>query len=95
MPKTNSLYKRLRASGVRKSAARELTELPAQVKSGKASKALRESVDRLEGSVLELRNHLAKGDRKTAAKKATRTRKANAKKRSAAARKGARRRTKK
>jgi hypothetical protein len=87
------LYARLRASGVRKKAARELTQLSAWSKGGKqAPKPLRKSVKRLEGAVSELREHVGRGDRKAAARKAARTRKAKKQKRSAAARKGARRR---
>jgi hypothetical protein len=91
---SKTLYSRMRASGVRKKVARELTELPRQVKSGKAPRSVRDTVDRLEGAVSELRDHLGRGDRKTAARKAARTRKAKAQKRSAAARKGARKRSK-
>ena len=89
------LYRRMRASGVRKKVARELTGLPAHVKGGRqAPKALREAVDRLETTVTELREHIGHGDRKTAARKAARTRRAKTKQRSASARKGARSRAK-
>ena len=89
------LYTRLRANGVRKKVAKQLTDLPRQAKRGKSAIApLREAVDRLEGTVLELRNHVDRADRKTAGRKAARTRRANAKKRSAAAKKGARKRAK-
>jgi hypothetical protein len=89
------LYRRMRASGVRKKVARELTELPAHVKGGKqAPKPLREAVDRLETTVTELREHIGHGDRKTAARKAARTRRAKTKERRASARKGARSRAK-
>jgi hypothetical protein len=93
--KDKKLYNRLRASGVRKRVARDLTALPAEVKGGKkAPKPLREAVDRLDRTVSELRGHVGAGERSSAAKKAARTRKANAKKRSASASKGARRRAK-
>jgi hypothetical protein len=89
--KDRKLYDRLRASGLRKKVARDLTALPSQVKGGKKPpKPLREAVDRLDRTVSELRGHIGRGDRKSAAKKAARTRRANAKKRSASARKGAR-----
>lgn len=89
------LYRRMRASGVRKKVARELTELPAHVKRGRqAPKPLREAVDRLETTVTELREHIGDGDRKTAARKAARTRRAKTKERRASARKGARSRAK-
>jgi hypothetical protein len=87
------LYSRMRSGGVRKKVARELTELSASVKGGKqAPKPLRETVKRLEQTVSELRDHVGRGDRKAAARKAARTRKAKKQKRSASARKGARRR---
>ena len=93
--KDKKLYNRLRQSGVRKKVARELTALPGEVKGGKKPpKPLREAVDRLDRTVSELRGHLGAGNRSSAAKKAARTRRANAKKRSASARKGARSRAK-
>jgi hypothetical protein len=89
------LYERMRASGVRKKVARQLTGLTRQAKGGKRPpKPLREAVDRLESTVAELRGHVDRADRKTAARKAARTRRAKAEKRSAAAKKGARRRAK-
>jgi hypothetical protein len=93
--KDKKLYDRLRASGVRKRVARDLTALPSHVKAGKRPpKPLREAVDRLDETVVELRGHLRKNDRSSAAKKAARTRRAKAGKRSASARKGARSRAK-
>jgi hypothetical protein len=91
--KNKRLYDRMRASGVRKKPARDLSTLPGRG-TGKAPKPLREAVDRLDATVSELRSHVGGGDRKSAAKKAARTRRANAKKRSASARKGARTRAK-
>ncbi len=89
------LYGRMRDSGVRKKMARQLAELPAHVSRGKrAPKSMRRAVDRLEASVSELREHVGRGDRRASARKAARTRDAKAKKRSASARKGARRRAK-
>ena len=92
--RNKKLYKRMRASGVRKKIARQLSELPGHVSSGRAPKPLREAVDRLEAAVVELKDHSRRGDRKAAARKAARTRRAKAKSRSGAARKGARRRAK-
>jgi hypothetical protein len=87
------LYGRMRASGVRKKVARELTQLSSSGKGRKkAPKPMREAVERLERTVSELREHVGRGDRKAAARKAARTRKAKKQKRSASARKGARRR---
>ena len=90
---SKKLYARMRASGVRKKVARELTQLTSTGKQGKqAPKPLREAVERLESTVSELRGHVGRGDRKAAARKAARTRKAKKQKRSASARKGARHR---
>ena len=89
------LYSRMRNSGVRKSVARQLSELPGQVRGGKrAPKPLRVAVDRLEGAVSELRGHAKRGDRSASARKAARTRRAKAESRRASARKGARKRAK-
>ena len=89
------LYTRMRASGVRKKVARHLTELSSSGKGRKkAPKPLRETVERLESTVSELREHVGRGDRKAAARKAARTRKAKKQKRSDSARKGARSRAK-
>jgi hypothetical protein len=92
---SKKLYSRIRASGVRKKIARQLSELPAHASGGKrAPKPLREAVDRLEATVVELRDHSARGKRKAAARKAARTRGAKADSRRRAARKGARKRAK-
>jgi uncharacterized protein YoxC len=88
------LYTRLRESGVRKKVARQLAELPVQVRGGKRTpKPVREAVDRLEAAVSQLRDHSRRGDRSASARKAARTRRAKAKSRSASARKGARSRS--
>ena len=92
--KDKKLYNRLRSSGVRKKVARELTALPEQVGSGKTPKRLSEAVDRLDASVSELRSHMGRRDRSSAAKKAAQTRRTKAKRRNAAAKKGARKRAK-
>jgi hypothetical protein len=87
------LYSRMRASGVRKKIARQLSELPSHASRGnKAPKPLREAVDRLEATVTELRDHSRRGKRKAAGRKAARTRAAKAQSRSRAAKKGARKR---
>jgi hypothetical protein len=84
------LYKRMRASGVRKRAARELAALPAIGSAGKRTpKPIRDAVGQLESVVGELRKHAGRGERKAAARKAARTRKAKSAKRSSAGRKGA------
>ncbi len=89
------LYGKMRENGIRKRVAKELSELPARVSGGKqAPKPLRDAVDRLEGLVKELKSHTDRGDRKTAARKAARTRSQNAASRSASARKAARTRAK-
>ena len=51
------LYKRMRASGVRKKIARQFSELPGHVSGGRAPKPLRDAVDRLEAAVVELKDH--------------------------------------
>jgi hypothetical protein len=89
------LYSRMRASGVRKKIARQLSELPGHASRGKkAPKPLRDAVDRLETAVVELKDHSGRGKRKAAARKAARTRRSKAESRSRAARKGARKRAK-
>jgi hypothetical protein len=89
------LYDRMRASGVRKKIARQLSALPGHASRGrKAPKPLREAVDRLEATVVELKDHSGRGKRKAAARKAARTRRGKAESRSRAARKGARKRAK-
>jgi hypothetical protein len=89
------LYSRMRASGVRKKIARQLSELPGHASRGRrAPKPLREAVDRLEAAVVELKDHSGRGKRKAAARKAARTRRSKAESRGRAARKGARKRAK-
>ena len=85
------LYTKMRDHGLRKRVARELSELPAHASDGKqAPKPLREAVERLDELVQELKRHIESGTRKTAARKAARTRSDKAAGRSAAARKAAR-----
>jgi hypothetical protein len=87
------LYGRLRQSGVRKKVAKSLTALPIHANSGKkAPKPMRDAVERLEATVEELRQHVSRGDRKAAGRKAARTRRAKVDKRKAAARRGAHKR---
>jgi hypothetical protein len=89
------LYGKMRDHGIRKSVAKDLSKLPASVSGGKqAPKPLRDAVERLEGLVKELKGHTDSGDRKTAARKAARTRSQTAASRSASARKAARTRAK-
>ena len=84
------LYSRMRAHGLRKKVARQLSELPSHVSNGKkAPKPVRETVDLLDSITTELKGHTRKGERKAAARKAARTRKAKEGKRARAARKGA------
>ena len=89
------LYDRLRASGLRKNAARKISEA-AGGGGNKGKKALRGAVSDLRGVVSELEDRAKGGPakRKATAKKAAATRKRNAKKRSNAAKKGARKRAK-
>lgn len=90
-----NLYSKMRDNGIRKRVAKELSKLPAHVSGGKqAPKPLRDAIERLEGLVKELKGHTDSGDRKTAARKAARTRSQNATSRAASARKAARTRAK-
>jgi hypothetical protein len=75
------LYSRMRASGVRKKIARQLSELPGHASRGKKAPK-------------QLKDHSGRGKRKAAARKAARTRRTKAASRSRAARKGARKRAK-
>jgi hypothetical protein len=84
------LYSKMRATGIRKRTARELSQLPSQVSKGRAAKPVREAVERLESMVVELKGHTKKGDRRSAARKAARTRGGKARQRSASAKRGAR-----
>ena len=84
------LFERMRSLGVRKSRAREVAE--AVRNSGKsAPKAARNAIADLSGAVGEIQDRVSGGTkRKAAGKKAARTRKLKAKRRSEAAKKGAR-----
>ena len=86
---------RLRASGLRKKAARTISQA-AGGGGNRGKKALRGAVSDLRGVVGELEDRAKGGPakRRATAKKAAATRKRNAKKRSNAAKKGARTRTK-
>lgn len=90
-----NLYDRLRASGLRKSVARNISEA-AGTGGNRGKKALRGAVSDLRGVVGDLEDRAKGGPakRKATAKKAAATRKRNAKKRSNAAKKGARTRSK-
>ena len=89
------LYDRLRASGLRKRAARTISEA-AGTGGNKGQKALRGAVSELRKVTSDLEDRAKGGPakRKATAKKAAATRKRNAKKRSNAAKKGARKRAK-
>jgi hypothetical protein len=88
------LYSKMRANGIRKRTARELSQLPSQVSKGRAAKPVREAVERLEAIVDELRSHTMKGDRRTPTRQAARTRGRKAGQRSSAVKRGARARAK-
>jgi hypothetical protein len=90
---SEKLYGRMRAAGVRKRVAKELTELRKHSKQGKrVPKRLRAAVGQLEQTVAELNAHVKRGDRSASSRKAARTRKAKTEQRKAAARRGARKR---
>jgi hypothetical protein len=87
---SKKLYKRMRASGVRKRVARTLAELPKLGADGKrAPKPSRQAVKRLTDVVAELERHAKRGDRAASGRKAARTRAKKASRRSNAARKAA------
>jgi hypothetical protein len=91
------LFDRLRSSGVRKRAARTLSEASKRATGNrKPPKRAQRALDELRGVIADLEDRISGGPqkRKAAAKKASATRKRNAAKRSAAAKKGARTRAK-
>jgi hypothetical protein len=89
------LYDKLRASGLRKQAAKKISDA-AGGGGNKGRKALQSVASDLRGVAAELEDRAkgGPGKRKAAAKKAAATRKRNARKRSNAAKKGARTRAK-
>jgi hypothetical protein len=64
-----ALYSRLRANGIRKRTARELSRLPMHVSKGRAPKRVRDAVDGLEAVVVELKGHTRRGERRKARKR--------------------------
>jgi hypothetical protein len=97
-PKTpdSDLFDRLRATGLRKRVARDLSSALGRANSTRASKAAQGKISDLRKLVEELEDRARGGPQKrsTAARKAAATRKLKAAKRSAAARKAARTRAK-
>ena len=88
--KDEELFKRLRSFGVRNATARKVSE--ALHNSSKAApKAARSAIGDLTGAVAEIQDRINKGPekRRTAAKKAAKTRAKKTKKRSQAAKKAA------
>lgn len=85
------LFERMRALGVRKGRAREVAEAVRNSRKS-APKAARRAMADLTGAVGEIQDRVGGGNkkRKAAGKKAARTRKAKALRRSQAAKKGAR-----
>jgi hypothetical protein len=88
----NELFDRLRASGIRKRVARDLSSALGSARSSRASKAAQGTIGELRSLVEELEDRARGGpaSRSAAAKKAAATRKRQAAARSAAAKKGAR-----
>src|SRR4051812_18934327 len=88
----NELFDRLRASGIRKRVARDLSSALSAARSSRASKATQSTITELRSILDELEDRARGGptSRSAAAKKAAATRKRQAAARSAAARKGAR-----
>jgi len=93
---TPELFDRLRATGLRKRVARDLSDALSKAGNTGASKAAHSAIGDLRKLVEELEDRASGGPQKrsTAAKKAATTRKQQAAKRSAAARKAARTRAK-
>ncbi len=93
---TPELFDRLRATGLRKRVARDLSDALSKAGNTRASQAAHGTIGELRKLVEELEDRASGGPQKrsTAAKKAATTRKQQAAKRSAAARKGARTRAK-
>ena len=85
-----ALFDRMRSLGVRKSTARDV----AQSVRNSGKKTARKAVADLSGAAAEIQDRIKGGPakRKAAGKKAARTRKLKAQRRSAAAKKGARKR---
>jgi hypothetical protein len=90
------LFERLRANGLRKRVARDLSTALGKSNGSRASKAASGTITELRKLVSELEDRAKGGPdkRKAAAKKAANTRKRKAAQRSAAAKKGARTRAK-
>ena len=95
MAKDNDLFDKLRARGLRKSAASNLAKAFGRADSSPPGKGARRAVSELRTLVEELEDRARGGPakRKAAAKKAAATRRRKAKERSAAAKKAARTRS--
>ena len=89
---TDALFNRLRANGLRKRVARDLSSALGRGSSSRASKSAQGVIGDLRNLVSELEDRAKGGPdkRKAAAKKAAQTRKRKAAQRSAAAKKAAR-----
>ena len=92
----DALFDRLRANGIRKRVAKELSEALSSANGSRASKTATARLAELRKVVAELEDRAKGGPakRQAAAKKAAATRKRNAAKRSTAAKKAARTRAK-
>ena len=86
----NDLFDSLRKSGVRKKVAKAASESVAAAKNGQPPKAVTETVENLKQAASDLERHVHGSSSSDAAKKAARTRKRNATRRSEAAKQGAR-----
>jgi hypothetical protein len=89
------LYKRLRAQGVRKKTAELASQTATKLDGkGRVPKALRSAIGDLRGALDQLEGRVEAHERKSAGRKAARTRQRKAEQRSASARKAARKRAK-
>lgn len=86
----SDLFDSLRKSGMRKKVAKATSKSATATKSGKPTKAVTQTVEKLKQAASDLERHATGSSHREAGKSGARTRKRNAAKRSEAAHKGAR-----
>ena len=82
------LFDALRESGMRKKVAKALTNSNGRARRGKSPTGVESTIQNLRDAAAALEHRVGRSDRSEAAKKAARTRKRNAAKRSASANRG-------